>query len=392
MTGAAATAEREIPAPQPIERSEPVQVPVGDSIRAALKASKDPAEPPNTSAEPSAEGDTPPAPKSQDKPPAVTSSPGERARGPDGKFLAADADVQAAEVAKPTAEKPAATPKLEDMFSVADRAIVSKAPPEIQDWITKREQHYARQNAQSGRELQTWRKAYGQVEDVMAPRRTSIHASGQTEAGLLQQMFAIGDIMSQAPDRFIREFAQAKGIDLGRLVQSNKPSAIDPALQPIVGKMQELEQQQTAWFQSQQQQRDQAIVNDVQSWSSQVDAGGNLLRPHYATFERNGEMEPIVRSIRAQYPQAANAAVLQVAYERALWGNPETRKEMQGKVDADARAKVIEDQKAAAAAALKRSGSITGSQSPGAVPVQPTSLRGQLQANLDAMKNGGARI
>ena len=374
MTGAPAIVEREPAAPEPVEKP----VSLRDSLVSAFKSSKDPAEKSELSAEPSVEAISPA--KSQDKPPASRAD-GERARGPDGKFVPTDeakpALDAAAKAEKAPKEKPEASLDL-NTLPEAERATVQKFPPEAQAWISKREKLLNQHYAGVGREVQNWRKTYGPVEDVLGPRRASIHASGQNEAGLLQQMFAIGDIMSQAPDQFIKQFAQAKGVDLARLVQSNRPAQIDPALQPVVGKLQELDQRQSAWEHQQEQARVNSLLSDINGWAYQRDAGGNLLRPHYATFDANGEMAPIVADIRAKHPQAPNWQVLQAAYDRCLWANPETRKEMQERTASEERAKAIEAEKAAAAAALKRSGSVTGSQMPGAVPVKPTGLREQL--------------
>src|SRR5205807_2564940 len=67
----------------------------------------------------------------------------------------------------------------------------------------------------------------------------------------------------------------------------------------------------------------QTLEGTVTSWMNENDAQGKPLRPYLGDVMN--EMSALVPQIRTQSPSLSHDQVLQQAYERATWGNPEIR-------------------------------------------------------------------
>jgi len=195
-----------------------------------------------------------------------------------------------------------------------------------------------------------------------------IKNSGFSRSEYIKNIADIERDLSTDPLRGIAILAQRYGIDVrtayGQQAQpvqqpqqkQNDDAYIDPsvnaALKPVLDKVGAVERQ----FQEMQQRNRQAQVDsDIKDFSEK--------NPHFAKIqadkELRDEMSVIVYGFKSAYPNLSNKEILQKAYDKVVWSNPEVREILQN----DAKAKQVEQSNAKAAAAKKAGASVSGSPS-----------------------------
>lgn len=279
---------------------------------------------------------------------------GERARGPDGKFVAQpDAPVESVDgaAAEPIAEAPA-VPDVGAAPSSWKKDAQAKWG-ELPDWaraeIAKREQDVEKGFAKY--------QALRNVEPVLdwigqqAPQHGTtvqqvVQNWAQTQAALLNPQSAPQAIQALAqqylPPQTLRALAQQvlgnpQGQQQGQIAQqpaqAAEPVWVDPELAEL---KRQLAEQQT-WRQTIEQQAQQAAqdsqrqayrqkVSAIDIFGSEKGQDGQLLRPHLETVMP--DMVASIAQIRTANPQLSDQDVLQQAYDRAVWSNPDTRKQV----------------------------------------------------------------
>lgn len=96
-------------------------------------------------------------------------------------------------------------------------------------------------------------------------------------------------------------------------------------------------------------------------------------------------MQPIAQRLRAENPTASPAEILQEAYERACYADPDVRDALLAKQEAEQEAKRRHEAQAKAKAARRAGASVTGAPTGSSQPAKPDDLRGLLEASF----NGG---
>lgn len=195
-----------------------------------------------------------------------------------------------------------------------------------------------------------------------------IKNSGFSRSEYIKNIADIERDLSTDPLRGIAILAQRFGIDVrtayGQQAQpvqqpqqkQNDDTYIDPsfnvALKPVLDKVGAVERQ----FQEMQQRTRQAQVDvAIKDFSEK--------NPHFAKIqadkELRDEMSIIVYGFKSAYPNLSDKEILQKAYDKVVWSNPEVREILQN----DAKAKQVEQSNAKAAAAKKAGASVSGSPS-----------------------------
>lgn len=183
-------------------------------------------------------------------------------------------------------------------------------------------QHQLLPDAQFGRSMRA----------VVDPYKMLIEAEGATPER------AVGDIMKTAailrigtPDQKLNALlgaAQQFGVDLRSHFQA--PNQGQPSGQPQTFQDPRVDQL-LAHLRNQDVQRQQAeqsqLEQTVTAWMGETDAQGNPLRPYLNDVM--AEMQGLVPQIRQAKPALSQQQVLQEAYERATWGNPDVRTVLQ---------------------------------------------------------------
>lgn len=233
---------------------------------------------------------------------------------------------------------------------------------------------------------------YGKdLRDVITPYLPLIEAEGGTPPLAVQDLLRTAAVLRGGDVKLkyqtIWNIAQRFGIDLRAFAprqpplpplrdangnpvpqpapapQPNPQEFRDPRLDVLLQSMQ-TDQQRRA--QAEQTQTEQTAG----AWLNEVDAQGNPKRP-YAT-DVIDDMSALIPAIKQANPTLTHAQVLDLAYERATWANPEVRallqQEQQAAADATRRAESqrrAEEARRAASVNVRRRGSPPSAGKPG---------------------------
>jgi hypothetical protein len=307
---------------------------------------------------------------------------GERARGPDGKFVSAKAD-EPVEVKADKAEKPAISVQTEQVEPSAPANVPSLAPnlaaapsswsnaakakwaaldPDLRAEIGKREA-----DVHKGFTKMDEERAFAkQMQQVVAPYEAVIRAAGTSVPAAVQSVLNTAYILRTADPatkaQAIRQVCEQYGIDIGSLSQQQN---VDPALSATQQRLAQLEQQ----LQQQTNAQAQAAQFEVQS---AIDTFAQ--DPKHVHFEH-------VKTQMGALMQSGAAQSLDDAYDMAVWARPDLR--------AALLAEHRQQQQAADAQKAKqaRAKGVSVRGGPGGTPTVSTSdrsLREELEANMAA--------
>lgn len=265
----------------------------------------------------------------------------ERARGPDGKFIAKEPATekpvpeaktetkdQSAET-KATPALPASEPPAS--WSSAAKAEFAKLPPIVQEQVLKREADIAKGLEQRAAKLKTLEP----LETVLEPVRQRLAFNGVDPARYVGQLIAADEMLRTKPAEAIKWIANAYGIDLGKAATEPVADELpaDPqiaALSRTVGSLSSQLQQIQAATQQQQQ---AALHAQIEAFKSD---------PKHAHFEEvRQDMAALIQSAEAQ----GRPMTLQDAYDRAIWANAQTRASLlaaERKAEEDRRREAVE--------------------------------------------------
>lgn len=275
-----------------------------------------------------------PAPETEEKP-----SDG-RERGPDGKFIAKQAetvqdtpDQPSEAVADPAVKLAIRAPA---SWSPAAKATFDKLPPEVQQAVAKREQEIDHGLRRKSEEV----KRYEPLEQLIAPRRALWAAQGMDEATAIKTLLAAQDLLERDPKQGLEFLARSYGVNISSI--SAQPQGQPQQAQPAPDSHPEIA------YLKQQLQDLQAQVQTAQTAPlvSQIEAFQN--DPANLYFEN-------VRDDMAVLLNNGKASDLKEAYDMACWMRPDIRPFLQ---TAQAPAAPVQDK---AAQARRAAVSVTGS-------------------------------
>lgn len=270
----------------------------------------------------------------------------DRPRGADGKFLPKDAaSVSSPSVAAkgatvspaaPLKSPPADTTKAstEQPSTAADAPPVTWAADAKGEWATlspaikaavlKREVEMS----SGGRQ---WSEEKRHYEAIVAPVRQAASRRGISEAEGIQRLMAAQDRLDRDPVAAIQWLAQAYGVpltvngtpsngqptaDVSSRIESPPPRAqADPRIDAIWSHMQAQEQRET-----------EMTVQKVTSFAA------DPAHPYFDAL--NSEIMALLPVLKSSNPTATPDQLLQDAYDRAVWANPETRAALQAERNA----------------------------------------------------------
>lgn len=291
-------------------------------------------------------GEEPEAPTPEVEAPAepVVETPG-RARDETGKFVEQPKEGPDEKTAKPNVAKSAvpaggkSPPAQADASVPADagvgatverdinrapstwkptaRAEWEKLPPAVRTEIHRRETDFL--NGQS--QLLPDAKFGKSVTEIMAPYKMLIEAEGGTYERAIADMMKTAAMLRlgtpQQKQQLFLQTARQFGVNLGTPQQGQQQQPLqDPRVDQLLAQLNQ-ERQQRA------QTEQQTLEGSVTNWMNENDAAGKPLRPYLGDVMT--EMSALVPQIRQQSPSLSHDQVLQQAYERATWGNPEIR-------------------------------------------------------------------
>jgi len=250
-------------------------------------------------------------------------------------------------------------------WNAEEKAIFAKLAPEAQKAVLRRESERDGFVSKTGEEFANYRKRFDALEQVLEPRKDHFNRMGMSPAQVVNQLLALADQADRDFTGFIKEQAKLRNFDLKTLVaaQGEQPY-VDPQIAQLQQEVARLTNHIASGQQQQVQQVQNTIVQTIQEFANEKDASGNLLRPHYGKLE--GDIEPFIIAIRRGNPNLQPKEVLQQAYDRVLWANPELRGELIERERKAAADKMIDEERQRAQKAASAAVSHRGSPTAGA--------------------------
>ena len=261
-------------------------------------------------------------------------------------------------------------------WSADAKAEFAKLPKEFQSIALRRAQEIEQLGAQLKTEYDTKLNHIRDIEQTLAPYREKWALEGVSPAQAVNQLIAFHNALQRDPVSALQWAAQQNGVDLAQIANAPRQPA-DPVAQQLRAELDELRSWREQQSYSAQHQAHSAAQNEINAFASEIDNSGKALRPYFQQVY--SDMLPIVSAMRAQDPSKPHRIILQEAYERASWANPEVR----AAILREQEAKRVEEEKAKAQAARKAAVSLNGAPGPGLTQTMPGDLRGMLEAAFD---------
>lgn len=289
-------------------------------------------------------------------------------RGDDGKFAARDTVEQpeaapedtGSTVQPETKQIETAPPSIDPptSWTAEMKAKWATLPPEAREYIANRESESHKAITQMGMKA----KALEPFAHVAQKHSDFIQRFGLAPDQAFENLLTAARQLQENPAGFIAHIAKTHGVDLARLIQGQDGQVAqpDPMLLEMRRELSELRQWKAQREREATTQRQQSVESEIEAFAKD--------KPHWAALEDDLLIE--VSALRQVNPSAPVSELLQKAYDRALYANPETRArilEDQRRADEEKRQKEQE----AKAKAAKASASVNVSTKASATPGKP---------------------
>lgn len=317
-----------------------------------------------------------------------------------GRFKPKETGTQAAVSAAPTETKspegvvvPDAQKKLDAPATWRNEAKAKwdALDPLLKDEILKREKESAQAATARGEEIKQVKAFYDEIGPVISPRLAAWQQQGLTPKQAVSELFAISDYAGRDPAGFMKWFQDRMGV---KPQDGSNSLSVDPdiaQLQTTIQGLQSKLQQFEGWTQQQQL---ASTKSEIEAFATEKDASGNAIRPHFDAVE--AQIRRLVPVIKSENPGASARAILQKAYDEAVYLNPEVREQIiqgrlgQTKQSVEASEAVERAKKAQMAGKLLSGGTPMGTKPNGAV--DPNDLRATIVASMHQHGFSEARL
>lgn len=281
----------------------------------------------------------------------------------------------------------------------------STLPDASKKFILRRQGEMDAAYTKKSMDLADERKFYESMQPVLTPLAQEAAAKGIGLGEAIGRLYSAQRYLESSPVEGIKWLAQSYGVDLGQfapqpnMTQQSDDFDLDSWVDPQIAELQQSvnsrldsmdqilkrQQQQEAQARQRQQQQMQAHTQQsIEAFVLATDEHGTLKHPFYQDVE--SDMIPLVANMREQNPGLSNSEILEAAYEKAIWANPETRARLQGQVTEQAKRENDEKRKAEAAKAKKAALPKMTSGEAGAEPApDQMSLRDELAARYESL-------
>lgn len=264
--------------------------------------------------------------------------------------------------------------------------------PFLKEEILKREKESAQAATARGDEIKQVKAFYDEIGPVISPRLAAWQQQGLTPKQAVSELFSISDFAGRDPAGFVKWFQQRMGLNQEDVAQSQL--SVDPDVARLEQTIQGLQSKLQQFEGYTQQQQLQSTKSDIEGFATEKDASGNPVRPHFDAVEP--QIRRLVPIIKAENPGASARAILQKAYDEAVYLNPDVREQIiqsrlgQVQKDGEAAAAAERAKKAQAAGKLLSGGTPTGTKPAGAA--DPNNLRATIVASMQQHGFSEARL
>jgi hypothetical protein len=264
--------------------------------------------------------------------------------------------------------------------------------PLLKDEILKREKESAQAATARGEEIKQVKAFYDEIGPVISPRLSAWQQQGLTPKQAVSELFQISDYAGRDPAGFIKWFQQRMNLNPQDGAQSQL--SVDPDISRLEQTIQGLQSKLQQFEGYTQQQQLASTKSEIESFATEKDASGNPVRPHFDAVE--AQIRRLIPIIKAENPGAQARAILQKAYDEAVYLNPETREQIiqsrlgQTQKDREAAEVTERAKKAQQAGKLLSGGTPMGTRPVGSA--DPTNLRATLVAAMQQHGYQEARL
>lgn len=308
---------------------------------------------------------------------------------PDDEVASATIDEApvADEISEPVEEETPASNELvvaPISWPASEKERFKSLPPEVQKFISKREQErdsFLSSKANEVAEIKKYVSQYADIDQAFAPFERKMQLSGANRGQVISQLLGAQKYLDENPPEAIRWLAESYGLTPEQIFNAEASTPrVDPQTANLQRKIEQLEGYLQQQKQTQHQSAYQAINNDIAAFASETDGQGNYLRPHFN--EVYTDMEAIVRHLRSNQPNLPIKEVLQQAYDRAVWANPNSREAMLLREKQKVQANHMNEAKRKAEKARVLGSSVTGAPTSNASPAISGNLREMLESAI----------
>lgn len=309
--------------------------------------------------------------------------PAKQAKQPDVKApTVKDTDQPQTNVAT----EPATAIQPPQSWSAQDKAAFTKAPPDVQAIIARREAEMHKGLSEQGTKYAEKARLADEIQTAAAPYAAMLQAEGATPAtafkSLMNTAYTLRAGTPAQRHGIIASLAKQFGVDLTAVASGDIPYE-DPAIAQTHSRIQSLEQQIAQQNHAAEQAATAQTLNQIEAFKTELDDKGNPKHPYFE--ESRTEMARLV--------QGGLAADVASAYEMAVWATPHLRAKQLADQSARAEADRVAAAKAKAVQATKSAGTrITSSDPQPEVKTTPRTsndLEAEMRRNLQTIRNRG---
>lgn len=298
----------------------------------------------------------------------------------EGADNAADATEEKNDQPSETAPEPVKPSAIEapNSWSAEMKAKFGSLPPETQQYIAEREREAHTAITQKGEQI----KAFEPIRQALDQNREVFIKNGVTEAEAISKYVAADRFLESNPVEAIKWLAEGYGVDLRQFANGNPQQ--DQSQQPsgevlqLRRELAEIKNSLTARERSEQQAQTATVAQTIEKFASD--------NPYFSEVE--DELMGLIPVIKSKEPSLSYNEVLQKAYDRAVYANPDVRQRLQ----ADQQKASDEKRKAEQAEAVrkaKQAGGINQKSVQGQSPTKGGSMEDTMSQVYDRLHGNG---
>jgi len=267
-------------------------------------------------------------------------------------------------------------------LNAKEAEVFSTLPQDLQAAYSRMVDGAFRTHSKKMGEMGMMEKKYRELDSVVAPYEVEWGKAGVTPAQVLNNYLAWEKDFHQNPAKVVGELLAQKGLTPQDLVE--RTSQIDPEVARLKAEVEQLKgahSQQTTQSVAEYQ---NFLNTEIENFRNEAGEDGKAVRPYFdAVYEH---MVPIAQAYRNANPEVPERAILEAAYNDAIYLHPQVRErileeQIQARNNKQAQEKSEKVQRAKLAAS-----SLTGVPSGGSsVNTKPGSLRETLESLWDDM-------
>lgn len=253
------------------------------------------------------------------------------------------------------------------------RADWNTLPRKLQQYLVQMEKDIQADHTKKTQEIARVAQRYEELDRIVAPYERDLALRGVSLPRFVRQALETDKLLRSGPEgaiQFLRDYYRIDPRTLvasaprqnGNAVPAQQAQAFEGMINPVLGRISQLEQRLMQRDQRERQQTQETVGETVQRFREEQDEDGNLKHPYVDQVYQ--EMAHHMALGRRRNPKALPQELLQQAYDFCCWGNPSIREKIEqdrslkeeALRQAEERARVAKAKKAGASLPVKGGG------------------------------------